>query len=394
MAKDFYIGHKASGQCCACCVECYDVDHIGRQGGTYTFNPDTSCAPDEACYCMSKSSAANPDIYTWNGGCPMSCCSCYPTGDLCMTLRVYNIFGEIGNCPLDGTEILLSRCPWTHADLANEEGGKELCRDNPVNHNNIPCYVAPNPGACTSLIDGVQRRDGIVNFPVEPPNAYEKWGYKGKLCKDDDTAFGTGPDDRGEYVSISLCCCDTPTAGGGTVTSWFSDMEDRPPTTVPPQPEQVFNITKQNPGDCKTCSYQMIWNWDKFAVPGEAGDWYCSKPGWVHSHEAEELIPICATHGGAGMGCIDQGNQNLPWTLIQGNCPTTCNEEDCDGFLLKYMVSGVYYNCNCCVNGAGEGNDTVIMIATITPCAGKCGTPVEVDCHCWTDQEGCASGCT
>ena len=391
MPKDLFIGHKSNGECCRCCITCYDVGKDGEIVAAQ--NTSTATQADGACVCQQpEGGAANPDVYSWIGGCPMSCCSCFPTGDLCMTLRVFNSAGDIGTCPLDGTEILLSRCAWTSDDLENEVGGKTLCRNIPINNNNIPCYTDPNPEAKTSLRYGVQRRDGIVNFPVEANNAYEKWGYKGKLCTNDDTAFGTGPDDRGEWVTISLCCCDTPTAGGGTVLGWFTDMDDRPP---PGHPEQVYNITKENPGDCQTCSYQMIWDWNKFAVPGEAGTWYCSQPSWEHSHESEELVPICKNHDGEGFGCTNQGSHVLPWTLILGNCPTGCKtEDDCDGFLLKYAVSGVYYNCNCCQNGRDEDDDTVIMEATITPCAGSCGTPVEVDCHCWEDPEGCDEGCT
>jgi len=405
--KHLVVGYKSSGECCACCDECWHVIQTSEGPPPqyrYSDGYDIDIANGAGDAVCGDPTVTEGPCRQWFGSCPLSCCGCFPTGDLCVTIKAWDDrYGyPLGRCSnLDGTEILMSRCAWTHGPIVNQVGGGTLCRSSPTNNQYISCFQEPIPGVSTSIQDGVQIRDGSSNTPAEAHNSYEKWGYYGMICDNGDPlygggGFGAGPDPRGEKVKMTLCCCDKASAGGGTVVEKIG----------PGIPQAGISITKENPADCHSCSYQFLWQWEKFTSPYDSSvPYFCSTRagnppggGWDYDHQNEELVPQCPTqHGGPGPN-TDCDIKLLEWVLIEGECPSQCKEDDECVWLMKYRVSGAYYNCNCCSLGPLSTDNHLVMEATITPCFSGCGSPHGVPCHCWRDaggvsrHYGCVSG--
>ena len=285
------------------------------------FGPPTN---NECCVCCDKCWDNKP--LDANSGCPRSCCTCPPLNDLCMTLDT------AGLCPtVDGMEITLSK-----------DVGVALCSgENPTSRAGmIECYPAPAAGA-SSLVSGIQGYN----------NEYEKWGFSGVVC-DGLTIDGCSETPTlGEKIKISLCCCD---------------MAD-----------ENINATIATPADCHTCSYRLTFEWVPWIEYTPGNFKFCSCP----SEEDEfgnlnQMVPTCESAGPP----IDCHPDNwADFSLDSGTCPTGNPSPDTP-FLLHYTLdqpSSPYargwWNCDCCQNGYGPGDNTAEVSATIVEGAGTNG---------------------
>ena len=289
------VGVSTDNECCICCDSCW----AGAPGGDVIPAP---CDPETDPGCDA-------------GPCPRSCCPCPPLGSLCMTLDTDGV------CPhVDGMEITLT----TGVGVAICSGDNPLSRDGMV-----MCYP---PGAG---YDGATLQTGIQ----QQNNNYEKWGFQGLICNGkiygDCHTYPYSSPTVGEYVNISLCCCDV-------VDEWIV-------------------VTENNKADCHTCSYRLTFEWQKRAGKDGASD-LCTCPMDVDQH----VVPACSE----GTDPVDCTEMNWDLTFGTGVCPSSTVNPTPKEFLLVYELAhrngeGGWWNCDCCRNGNGVGDNNVRITATI-----------------------------
>lgn len=119
----------------------------------------------------------------------------------------------------------------------------------------------------------------------------------------------------GQYIDATLCCCETPGAQGET----------------------------EGLQECHTCNYQFTIDWIPLDKPGAVEYCYCPDDGM-----SEKLVPGDEP-GTEGVKVI-----NTEFTLVDGTC---------DPFYLKYIASGMYWNCDCVQAG---DSSTVVLTVIIT----------------------------
>lgn len=126
----------------------------------------------------------------------------------------------------------------------------------------------------------------------------------------------------GQKIDATLCCCDTPGSQGGT----------------------------EGQQDCHTCNYQFTMSF--LPLQTSPSIEYCFCPQSTGMEIVTHLVP----------GDDDVGNGlkaiNTEFTLVDGTC---------EPFLLEYVASGLYWNCDCLLGGdeADVDNDVTIRV-TIT----------------------------
>lgn len=301
--KSIPVGVQTDNQCCICCDQCWDNNCINM------FELITEGR------CCGHSNASDPSVpegqAMHTGLCPSSCCACPPTGDLCMTLDTG------GTCPtIDGMEITLT-----------PSVGLGLCSgENPVDRDNEPCYLDLGIG---TLQTGIQKQW----------NGYEKWGFSGIICNGL-TVAGCSETTVGEKIKVSLCCCDIC--------------------------NQSISVTSANKSDCHSCSYRLTFEWERH-IPNPASvlDDFCSCPEPDSYGDVDQMIPACDSVG--PISCPQ------PWWDFEfagGTCPTG-NPSPGRPFLLSYELGapraaeGGWWNCDCCQNGYGAGDNDVEITVTI-----------------------------
>jgi len=189
----------------------------------------------------------------------------------------------------------------------------------------VLCYPDSDPALIGTLKTGIQEQN----------NNYEKWGFSGLIC-DGLTVPGCGETTAGEFVRISLCCCD------------ICNESSTVPTTG---------------ADDNTCSYRLTFEWEEHEVDGV--DQLCTCPDGGSAH----LVPTCESE----LQCF---NLEADLTHEAGTCGTGTVEGGGQGdFLLRYELASRdggmgWWNCDCCQNGDGASDNDVVITVTIT--AGEC----------------------
>ena len=302
------VGPQTDNECCVCCDKCWNDSspHIWELD-THMKCQDIAGPGGEhiegECY----------PIYT--GLCPASCCACPPLGALCLTLST-------DQCPvLDGAQFQLTSRPY----------GVDICSGhNPITKDgHIECYIEGLPYADMTLRNGIQMYN----------NDHEKWGWSGWICDD---IFWPGCEDdlgvpiptRGEHLMISLCCCDSS--------------------------NEFIYATRETPADCHTCSYRLTFEWqdNNCEDPWPDGEQACTCP----SDEYEDKV-IPPNDVVDPPTILDEAY--IDWDFYAGQC-LTGNPSPDTPFVLVYELNNKWYNCDCCMNGFEEGDDTVSIMATIT----------------------------
>lgn len=296
--KSIPVGVRTDNTCCITCRKC----GAERCDAAYELVTEGRCCE--------HSSEPNH-----TGLCVTSCCACPPLGNVCATLDTG------GTCPsVDGMEITLT-----------QSAGVTICSgENPMTRaGGVMCY--PESPVVGTLKTGIQ----------EFNNNYEKWGFSGLIC-DGLTVAGCSETTAGEFVKISLCCCDMCNEH----------------STVP-------GVTG---ADDNSCSYRLTFEWMEHEVDGE--DQLCTCPEGGHGG-AIHLVPTCTSE--------TPDCSILYWDLTHevGNCGTgTVAGGGQSDFLLRYELSnreaegGGWWNCDCCQNGEGASDNDVEITVTIT--AGDC----------------------
>ena len=182
----------------------------------------------------------------------------------------------------------------------------------------IPCYgTAGDPSAGT-------------RFTNNAAHGYEKYAGSGTLC--DDGFAGAGC--SGKNIGVTLCCCD------------YGAEQDTYANT---------NIWK----DCNICNYKLTVNF--MPISGKIGADYCYCPEDPYGMGDQHILP-------GNTNAIDQGLEctNLGLNLQTGVCPTGEGTAFGDNFALKFVRSGLWWNCDCCQGGNGAGDNQVAIWATVT----------------------------
>lgn len=243
-----------------------------------------------------------------NSTCIPRCCPCPFTG--AQTLDVDFIFsGCYTDRTITWTQTIqltsgsgIPACTTGHGDLTSDAG----CGA-------VPCYNS-NPGY-----------EGFVNNSAHP---FEKYAGSGTLCTD---GFA-GAECSGKPIGVTLCCCD-----------YGAEQDDYADT----------NVWK----DCNICNYKLTVNF--LPISGKIGDDYCYCPIDPYGFDDAHILP--GNDPDNGFEC-----NNLGLNLYSGICPTGDGTAFGDNFVLHFMRTGLWWNCDCCQGGDQEDDQVVAIFATVT----------------------------
>ena len=245
------------------------------------------------CTCCNKCTETSP---VGLNSCPSHCCPCPPTGDICLT------FYDLGsNCAgLDGAQFQLTR-----------ESGIPFCSGNPNGViGGMQCYYPSVYTGCNNCPDDDWRNyeKTLLDYP------HEKWAGTQTICDGDSGGCGSG-----ERITISLCCCDTPSSA-----AQGPNFED----------------------DCHGCRYQLRFEWHTWYNPPPGAYWgagnFCTCPsGYYTSMDA--LIPP--------EYCSPDSANVFTWPMHK----TECGSGNPDNWKTVFEITSGVWNCSCCT---GDGVDT------------------------------------
>jgi len=171
---------------------------------------------------------------------------------------------------------------------------------------------------------------GYDKFVDNAAHPYEKYAGSGTLCGNDDRYAGCS----GKNIGVTLCCCDH-----GAEQDLY----------------QNSNVWK----DCNICNYKLTVNF--MPISGKIGADYCYCPIDPYGDDQHFILPGNENGPGEGFECTDLG-----LNLQTGVCPTGAGSEFGDNFLLKFVRSGLWWNCDCCQGGNGGSDNQVAIWATVT----------------------------
>lgn len=286
--------------------ECCICGGLGKHDETNSYR--SGCI--QKCQKSQNTAFDDSDNAPGKSTCIPRCCPCpFMEGE---TLDVDFIFS---GCYSDRT------IPWSQTIQLTTGMGIPSCRDGtPLTHDGgcgaIPCYADP----------GGSVGDKFVDNAAHP---YEKYAGSGTLCTDGFAGAGCS----GKNIGVTLCCCDG-----------ISNQDSYQDTT----------IWK----DCNICNYKLTVNFQP--ISGRPSD-MCYCPIDPYGDDQHFIIPGNGNGPGAGLACTDLG-----LNLLSGTCATGAGSEFGDNFVLHFVRTDLWWNCDCCLGGNGDSDNQVSITATVT----------------------------